>query len=86
MYRNLSIRKLDENTYEQLRLRAAKHGVSMEEEARQILKLAVGAPPRLGDLFVEHFGKNGGVDLSLPIREPHHPTDLQGEAERNDNS
>ena len=34
---SLSVRKLDVNVYEQLRVRAAKHGVSMEEEARQII-------------------------------------------------
>ena len=76
MYRSLSIRKLDQKTYEQLRRRATKHGVSMEEEARQILKNAVGSPERLGDLFVKHFGPKGGVDLVLPTREPHTPADL----------
>jgi plasmid stability protein len=30
----LNVRKLDESAYEQLRIRAANHGVSMEEEAR----------------------------------------------------
>ena len=37
----LSVRKLDDETLSRLRLRAAKHGVSMEEEARRILKDAV---------------------------------------------
>ena len=37
-------RKLDDNVYEQLRIRAAKHGVPMEEEVRQILSQAVKAP------------------------------------------
>ncbi len=35
---DLSVRKLDEETYERLRSRASKHGVSMEEEVRRILK------------------------------------------------
>ena len=76
MYKNLSVRRLDEETYEQLRLRAIKHGVSMEEEARQILKQAVSAPKRLGDLFVNRFGIKNGIELVLPIREPHEPPDL----------
>lgn len=76
MFRSLSIRKLDPKTYEQLRRRASKHGVSMEEEARQILKSAVGSPERLGDLFIKHFGPQGGVDLVLPTREPHAAEDL----------
>lgn len=32
---SLSIRKLDDETYDRLRDRAVRHGVSMEEEARQ---------------------------------------------------
>ena len=69
---SLSIRKIDDEVYEMLRIRAAKHGVSMEEEVRRILKRAVAAPERLGDLAVEYFG-NDGVDLDLPRREPHEP-------------
>jgi hypothetical protein len=45
----------------------------MEEEARQILKNAVSAPKRLGDLFVSRFGPHNGVELELPAREPHQP-------------
>ena len=41
---SLSIRKLDEKTYLRLRERAARHGVSMEEEARQILIRATSPP------------------------------------------
>ena len=47
---NLSVRKLDEETFARLRVQAASHGVSMEEEVRRILKEAVAAPARLGDL------------------------------------
>ena len=73
---NLSIRKLDERTLEQLRIRAAKHGVSMEEEVRRILGAAVAAPERLGDLATEMFGPGHGVDLELPESPPHEPMDL----------
>jgi antitoxin FitA len=74
---SLSIRKLDDETYDRLRERAMRHGVSMEEEARQILKRAVSQPERLGDLFVKVFGSANGVDLDLPPREPHEPLDLE---------
>jgi plasmid stability protein len=42
---NLNIRRLDEATHAKLRLRAARNGRSMEEEARRILRSAVEAPP-----------------------------------------
>jgi plasmid stability protein len=73
---NLSVRKIDDRIYEQLRVRAAKHGVSMEEEVRQILKRAVSAPERLGDLALNVFGPDHGVDLEIPSRPPHDPLDL----------
>jgi antitoxin FitA len=73
---NLSIRKLDDETLARLRVRAAHHGVSMEEEARRILRDAVSGPKRLGDLAVRLFGPAHGVDLPLPEREPHEPVDL----------
>jgi antitoxin FitA len=73
---SLSIRKLDDETYERLRVRAARRGVSMEEEVRQILTRAVSPPERLGDLFLKVFGLARGADLELPPREPHDPLDL----------
>jgi len=73
---NLSVRKLDDNTYERLRIRASQHGVSMEEEARRILKRAMAAPERIGDLFLKYFGPTNGVELELPPHEPHEPIDL----------
>jgi plasmid stability protein len=74
---SLSIRKLDDETYELLRDRAARKGVSMEEEARQILRRAVSPPERLGDLFLKVFGRARGADLELPRREPHDPPHLE---------
>jgi plasmid stability protein len=73
---SLSVRLLDEETVARLRARAASHGVSMEEEARRILKEAVSAPERIGDLALQLFGARQGVDLELPRREPHEPLDL----------
>ncbi len=73
---SLSVRKLDEETLARLRARAASHGVSMEEEARRILKGAVSAPERLGDLALRIFGPHHGVDMDLPEHAPHAPTEL----------
>lgn len=70
---NLSIRKLDDDTIQRLRIRAAHHQVSMEEEARRILRQAVNAPKRLGDLSVRFFGAGSGVELELPQHAPHDP-------------
>lgn len=72
----MTIRNLDDDLKALLRLRAARHGQSMEEEARSILRAALAG--RVEDesgasLYaairarVEPFG---GVELALPRREP----------------
>ncbi len=73
---NISVRKLDDETVARLRVRAAQNGVSMEEEVRRILKRAVSAPERIGDLALTLFGRDYGADLELPRRDPHEPVDL----------
>lgn len=74
---NLSIRKLDPNIYMGLRLRAAKHGISMEEEARRILSQAITSPENLNSVFQKHFGIDNGIDLDLfNQRTPHNPMDF----------
>ena len=71
---SLSVRKIDDETLRLLRIRAAKHGASMEEEVRQILKRAVSTPDSLGDLAVKLFSPAYGSDeLILPEREIHKP-------------
>ena len=70
---SLSVRKLDDAVYEKLKHRAAAHGVSMEQEIRQILERAVAAPERLGRLALDCFGPEHGVELDLPERRPHEP-------------
>lgn len=70
---NLSIRKLDDDTITRLRVRAAHHRVSMEEEARRILRQAVATPIMLGDLSLQFFGAESGVELELPQHAPHEP-------------
>ncbi|EIJ34803.1 FitA-like ribbon-helix-helix domain-containing protein [Thiothrix nivea] len=69
---SLSIRKLEDETLQRLRIRAAHHQVSMEEEARRILRQAVMPPARLGSLAAVYFGEEG-VDLELPQREIYEP-------------
>ncbi|MHB8949517.1 MAG: FitA-like ribbon-helix-helix domain-containing protein [Rhodoferax sp.] len=68
---NLSIRKLNDETIARLRARAARNQVSMEEEARRIIRQAVTPPQRLGDLAVQYFGARSGVELELPAHAPH---------------
>lgn len=76
---NLSIRNLDDETVATLRRRALRHGVSMEEEVRRILKREVAAPERLGDLAVRLFAPAYGEPaLELPEREIHEPIDFKG--------
>lgn len=57
-------------------MRAAEHGRSMEEEAREILRRAVALPrnpKNLGRAIRERFVAIGGVDLDLPSSRPMHP-------------
>jgi plasmid stability protein len=63
----LTIRNIDESVKERLRVRAATHGRSMEEEARVILKRAIGGitGPDLWQLSRELFDGDKGIDLDL---------------------
>ena len=70
---SISVRRIDEETLRRLRKRAAQHGVSMEEEVRRILEGAVSGPERLGDLALEAFGPECGVELELPKHRQHEP-------------
>lgn len=70
---SISVRRIDEETLRRLRERAARNGVSMEEEVRRILQSAVSGPERLGDLAWDTFGADRGVDLELPRHTPHEP-------------
>lgn len=70
----LTIRNLDEHTKAQLRIQAARHGRSMEEEARTILRSAIearqpaGPGTGLASRIQAHFAQLGGVELDLPER------------------
>lgn len=70
---SITIRNLDDDIKQRLRVRAAEHGRSMEEEARDILRRVVGegAPPRdLAAAIRSRVAAFGGVELELPSREP----------------
>ncbi|MGJ3232600.1 MAG: FitA-like ribbon-helix-helix domain-containing protein [Oceanicaulis sp.] len=71
---SITIRNLDEATKRRLRIRAAEHGWSMEEEVRRILREAVGkeAPRRnlATEIRAQVEAAGGGVDLELPERTP----------------
>ncbi|MGB5733424.1 MAG: plasmid stabilization protein [Thiohalocapsa sp.] len=68
----LTVRNLDDAIKSQLRIKAAQHGWSMEEEARRILREALlpddhqkGLGTRLHHQVVE---LSGGAELELPAR------------------
>ena len=70
---SITIRHLDDEVKRRLRVRAAEHGRSMEEEAREILREVVGrpaSPNNLGEAIHRRFASLGGVELDLPPREP----------------
>lgn len=70
---SLTIRGLDPAVKQRLRLRAAEHGNSMEEEARRILSAACEKPAQPANAFetLRHrFAEIGGVELELPERGP----------------
>ena len=67
----VSIRDLDDSVRDKLRIRAARHGRSMEAEMRLILTAAASEDDEPVDLFttlVDRFARLGGADLELPAR------------------
>ena len=70
---SIVIRKLDPSVKERLRIRAARHGRSMEAEARRILQTVLDrSETRAQHLYErvrERFEPLGGVELELPSRE-----------------
>jgi plasmid stability protein len=71
---SITIRRLPENTKRRLRIRAARNGRSMEQEARELLQIALTQPDpqpdNLGEAIRQLFAPFGGVDLKIPKREP----------------
>jgi plasmid stability protein len=76
----MTIRNIDDTIKNRLRVRAAMHGRSMEDEARDILRSALSTDlPRtrdLGQAIHRRFAKLGGVDLAAAPREPIRPVDF----------
>lgn len=73
----LTIRNRDDEVKKRLTRRVAKHGCSMEEEARQILRQAVsGETPEKGLASRIHqsvMDITGGLELELPARSQPRP-------------
>jgi plasmid stability protein len=67
----LTIRNIDAEIKDKLRLAAAAHGRSMEEEVRTILRSVLSQPAAatgLGSRLNARFAAIGGVDLPPPDR------------------
>ncbi len=69
----MTIRNIDDMLKSRLRVRAAVHGRSMEDEARDILRAALSTeaprPRDLGQAIHERFMAIGGIDLPDVQRE-----------------
>ena len=80
----LTIRNIDASVITQLRIRAAEHGWSMEEEVRHILKQALNASTAkkgLGSRIHETvMAISGPINLDLPPRSmPRAAPDFSGD-------
>ncbi|WP_237251833.1 FitA-like ribbon-helix-helix domain-containing protein [Thioalkalivibrio nitratireducens] len=66
----MTIRNLDEKLKARLRVQAAMHGRSMEDEARDILRAALSAVPDDGHTLIGAIRSRieplGGIDLVNP--------------------
>jgi plasmid stability protein len=63
---SITIRNLDENVKARLRIAAARHGCSMEEEVRRILRLTLMVEDKsglLGTRIHKRFAELGGFEL-----------------------
>ena len=70
---SITIRNLEDDLKRRLRIRAAEHGRSMEEEAREILQEVVTRPAAPRDLAAairSRVAAFGGMELDLPPRDP----------------
>ncbi len=71
---SITIRNLDESLKSRLRIQAAVHGRSMEDEARDILRSSLNQEPaepkKLGSSINALFKPLGGFDMPAVPREP----------------
>jgi plasmid stability protein len=82
---SITIRNLEEAVKRRLRVRAAEHGRSMEEEAREILRRAVNEPEpplNLAAAIRARLSPSSRDDLELPAREPMREPPRLGKASR----
>lgn len=76
---SITIRNLDDSLKTSLRLRAARHGLSMEQEVRNILQVTLAAEPEItqGLSFAQRINQRfKGLaidDLAVPERQPARP-------------
>jgi len=78
---SMTIRNIDDQLKARLRVQAATHGRSMEDEARDILRSALSAEPARTRTLVEAIRARieplGGIEFELPVRETiREPLDL----------
>ncbi len=70
----MTIRNIDDQLKARLRVQAAVHGRSMEDEARDILRAALSVEPirpvSLVDAIRARMAPLGGFDVALPARDP----------------
>lgn len=70
---SITIRRLDDSVKAKLRVRAARHGRSMEEEAREILRACLREKsthrPNLAEAIRSYIEPLGGVELAIRPRE-----------------
>ena len=69
---SITVENIDDGLKQRLRVRAAGHGRSMEEEVREILREVVGdgmPPDDLAAAIRKRVASLGGVDLDVPERE-----------------
>ncbi len=70
---SITIRNLDDEIKQRLRVRAAENGRSMEEEARDILRRVMSdttSPRDLAAAIRSRVSPGARADLELPAREP----------------
>jgi plasmid stability protein len=75
---SITIRRLDEDMKARLQVRASRHGRTMEDEAREILKVVLTDQEATGRVLAEsirqRFASLGGVELAEmppePVKQP----------------
>jgi plasmid stability protein len=73
----ITVRNLDDDVKHRLRIRAARHGRSMEAEVRAIIVEVVAedeVPKNILEHLHERFAELGGVELDIPPRSGTHRT------------